>query len=106
MPAAETLAAADGLNSPRMKTIRVRIPWVEGLHLRPAARVVKVAQRFRSEVRLRLGERVAEAGSLLSLVILCATLNATVDIEASGDDEQEAARAVAACFDPPPDLPG
>ncbi len=88
-----------------MKTIRVHIPWPEGLHLRPAARIVEVAHRFHSEVRLRLGERVAEAGSILSLVILCATLNATVDIEASGDDEQEAVRAVAACFEPPTDLP-
>ena len=43
---------------------------------------------------------LAEAGSILSLMILCATLNASVVIEANGDDEQEAVKAVAACFEP------
>ncbi len=82
-----------------MKTISVRIPWEEGLHMRPAAQIAKAALGFRSKIRLRFGSRVAEAGSILSLVILCATLNATIDIEASGDDEQDAIKAVAACFD-------
>lgn len=82
-----------------MKTITVRVPWEEGLHARPAARIVAVARRFQSTVRLRLGSGVAEAGSILSLMILCATLNSAVIIEASGDDEQEAAKAVAECFD-------
>ena len=90
-----------------MKTIQVRVPWAEGLHMRPAACVARVACRFHSEVRLRLGERVAEAGSLLSLVVLCASLNALIDIEADGDDEQEAVRAVATCFEAPsPDTTG
>ena len=70
--------------------------------MRPAACVARVACRFRSEVRLRFGDRVAEAGSLLSLVILCASLNAVIDVEADGDDEQEAVRAVAACFETSP----
>ncbi|MFA6962633.1 MAG: HPr family phosphocarrier protein [Opitutaceae bacterium] len=85
-----------------MKTIRVSIPWVEGLHMRPAGCIVAVARSFRSVVRLRVGTHVAEASSILSIVILCASLNAVVDIEASGDDEQEAVRAVAACFESPP----
>lgn len=39
--------------------------------------------------------------------VLCASLNALIDIEADGDDEQEAVRAVAACFEaPPPDTTG
>lgn len=59
-----------------------------------------MARRFRSTVRLRLGSNLAEAGSILSLMILCATLNASVVIEANGDDEQEAVKAVAACFEP------
>ena len=82
-----------------MKTIRVSVPWPEGLHLRPAARIVAVACEFKSVVSVRLGSHVAQAGSVLALIMLCATLNTPVDIEAHGDDEQDAVKAVAACFD-------
>jgi phosphotransferase system HPr (HPr) family protein len=82
-----------------MKTIRVSVPWAEGLHIRPAARVVAAARGFKSVVSVRLGAHVAEASSILALVMLCATLNTVVDIEAHGDDEQDALKAVAACFD-------
>ena len=82
-----------------MKKIKVTGPWPEGLHLRAAARVARVAKRFRAQISLRAGSRVADAGSTLSLVVLCATLNAPLEIEAVGDDEQDAAQAIACCFD-------
>ncbi len=69
--------------------------------MRPASRVVAVVRTFHSTVRLRLGNSVAEASSMLSLVALCASLNAVVDVEVSGDDELEALQAVAACFELP-----
>lgn len=82
-----------------MKKIKVTVPWPEGLHLRAAAHVARVAKRFRAKIFLRLGSRVADAGSTLSLIVLCATLNAPLEIEAVGDDEQDAVQAIACCFD-------
>lgn len=81
-----------------MKTVRLKIPWPEGLHLRPASRVVGAAKRFRSTVRIRLGASVADARSVLSMMALCASLNAVVIVEVEGVDEAEALQAVAACF--------
>jgi phosphocarrier protein HPr len=83
-----------------MKTIKVTVPWPEGLHLRAATRVVRVARQFRATIVLRAGSRVADAGSALSLIVLCATLNTPVEIDAVGDDEQDAVQAIAGCFDP------
>ncbi len=84
-----------------MKTTQVQIRWPQGLHLRPASQIVAVARRFRSQVNLRFGSQVASATSVLNLIILCATLNATIEIETRGDDEQAALDAVARCFDAP-----
>lgn len=86
-----------------MKKIQVRVPWPQGLLLRPAAAIAQVASGFKAHVRVRIGRRVTDATSILGLAVLCATLNAAVTIEADGDDERDAARAVAACFDQ--DLP-
>jgi phosphotransferase system HPr (HPr) family protein len=46
---------------------------------------------------------VADARSILSILILCATLGATLDIEASGPDEREVIEAVEAFFAPTDD---
>ena len=43
---------------------------------------------------------MADASSTLSLLVLCATLNAPLEIEAVGDDEKDAVHAIACCFGP------
>ena len=86
-----------------MKTTRVTIRWPRGLHMRTAGRLVQLARRFRSEIRLRLGTRMADARSILSLMILSASLGADLDIEAFGKDEHEAVQAVEEFFANPGD---
>lgn len=81
-----------------MKTTTVIVPWQEGMHLRRAGNLVKLATQFRSSILCRLGERVADARSVLSILILCAGLGATLEIEASGPDEREAIQAVDTFF--------
>ena len=63
-----------------------------------AARLVRLAQRFHSSIRLRLGTRIADARSILSLMLLSATLGTSLDIEAAGNDEHEAVQAVEEFF--------
>jgi phosphotransferase system HPr (HPr) family protein len=81
-----------------MKTTTVIVPWQEGMHLRRAGNLVKLATQFRSSILCRLGEKVADARSVLSVLILCAGLGATLEIEASGHYEREAIHAVDAFF--------
>jgi len=67
--------------------------------MRAAARLVKLAQRFRSRIVMRFGAQAADARSILGLMLLCATLGATFDVEVIGEDEHEAVHAVQAYFD-------
>ena len=55
--------------------------------------------RFRSSILCRLGEKVADGRSVINILILCASLGTTLEIEASGPDEREAIRAVDAFFE-------
>jgi phosphotransferase system HPr (HPr) family protein len=81
-----------------VKRSKVSVPWREGLHLRRAARLVQIAQRFRSSIVLSLDGKAAELRSILSILTLCATMGATLDLEANGDDEQNAIAAVQEMF--------
>jgi phosphotransferase system HPr (HPr) family protein len=79
------------------KTIVV-VPWKEGIPLRRAGCFVTLATRFRSSILCRLGEKIADGRSVISILILCAGLGATLEIEVSGPDEREAIQAVDGFF--------
>ena len=81
-----------------MKHARVTVLWQEGLHLRRAAQLVRVAQRFHSTLYLKCGGKIADLRSIVSVLALCATLGTTLDLEAVGDDEQEAAQTMVQVF--------
>ena len=81
-----------------MKRSKVVVPWHEGLHFRPAAKLMQVAQQFHSTIILKCGEKIADLRSIMSIVALCATLGTPLDIEATGEDEQVAAQAVEQVF--------
>lgn len=81
-----------------MKTLCVTVKFARGLHARPAASLVRLLQAFRSRVVVRFGSQVANAGSLLSIILLAATLNTQLEFLATGEDEDAAIRAVEAFF--------
>jgi phosphotransferase system HPr (HPr) family protein len=81
-----------------MKRLRVVVPWREGLHLRPAAQLMLVAKKFRSTISLKCGERIGDLRSILSIIALCATMGTPIDIEATGEDEQDATQAIEQVF--------
>ena len=60
--------------------------------------MAQLAGRFRSSILCRLGGKAADARSIISILILCAGLGATLEIEASGADEREAIQAIEAFF--------
>lgn len=89
---------AQGLNYDMKRSIVV-VPWPEGLHLRPAARLVEIGHMFSSTVLLKCGDKIADLRSILSILTLCATLGTALEIEASGIDEEIAAQAVEEVFE-------
>jgi phosphotransferase system HPr (HPr) family protein len=69
-----------------------------GLHARAAARLVRTASAYRSSVRLERadGSAVADAKSILSVLLLAAARGTELRLTVEGTDEQEALEAVCA----------
>ncbi len=65
-----------------------------GLHLRPAAKLVVLANSFRSDVQVVCRGDNANAKSILDLATLAAECGTTLDIVAYGPDAQEAVTAL------------
>ncbi len=70
-----------------------------GLHLRAASRIVQVAKRFESEIRIAYGGVEINAKSILGLASLVARHLAPVEISAEGPDESEALDALVALIE-------
>ncbi|MCD6051589.1 MAG: Phosphotransferase system, phosphocarrier protein HPr [Verrucomicrobia bacterium] len=81
-----------------MITCRVIVPWEKGLHLRAATQLVRLGQSFHSTICIHCGDQVANLRSIISVISLCAVMGSALDIEVTGDDEQEAMMAVEQVF--------
>jgi phosphocarrier protein HPr len=67
-----------------------------GLHARAAARFVRVAAGFRSQVRVTRGTRTTDGKSILGLLLLAAARGSVMVIAADGADELAAVEALCA----------
>lgn len=65
-----------------------------GLHARAAAKFVKVASAFQSELEVRKGDQSVSGQSIMGLMMLAAGIGSTVEISASGDDAEAAMAAI------------
>ena len=68
------------------RTVVVQNP--EGLHARPAARLVQAANRFTSQIELAANGKAASAKSIVGVLRLGVRQGVSVTIRASGDDER------------------
>ncbi len=66
-----------------------------GLHARPAAEFVKLANRFASEIWVGKDEVEVNGKSIMGVMMLAAERGSTVDIRASGGDAEQAVAALA-----------
>ena len=66
-----------------------------GLHARPAAEFVKLANRFASEVFIRKDDVEVSGKSIMGVMMLAAECGSTVAIRADGDDARQAVDALA-----------
>ena len=67
-----------------------------GLHARAAAKLVKAAEKYQSEIRLVKNGTAADARSLLSLISLGCAYDSVVTIEAHGEDAHQAIQDLSA----------
>ena len=65
-----------------------------GLHARPASIFVQLAKKFQSEIKIRKGEKEANAKSILSVLSLGAECGDEVRIIAEGEDASDALNAL------------
>ena len=73
----------------------VKIVNVNGLHARPAAEVVKVASRFKSDITMVRDDLEVNAKSIMGVMMLAAEFGADLTVRASGPDAEEAVAAIA-----------
>lgn len=72
----------------------VEIVNVLGLHARAAARFVRTATQYRSEVTVTKGGTTTDGKSILGILFLAASVGSTITIAASGEDERDALAAL------------
>ncbi len=82
------------MNAERSVTIANR----NGIHARPAAEIVKIAAKFKSEVVLIRDDLEVNGKSIMGVMMLAAEFGSTLDIRAAGEDAAAAVEAIATCI--------
>ena len=65
-----------------------------GLHARASAKFVKLAAAFDAEVKVSKDGQTVDARSIMGLMMLAAAPGCSIDIEAEGDQAEEAVQAL------------
>ena len=69
-----------------------------GLHARAAAKVVKTASIFESDIFLGNDDREVNAKSIMGVMMLAATQGVTLEVRVEGEDENDAFAAIESIF--------
>lgn len=78
---------------------RTRISNKLGLHARASAKLTKLAGSFRSELHLSRGDRRVNAKSIMGVMMLAAGQGSEIEVEARGEDQDLAVRAIVALIE-------
>jgi phosphocarrier protein HPr len=76
-----------------MKKFQILVSNDVGLHARPASVFVQAAKQFKAKITIRnvtTNSLTADVKSILSVLVLGIERNHTVEIEANGEDEEQA----------------
>jgi phosphocarrier protein HPr len=65
-----------------------------GMHARAATKLVQTASRFRSDVQIEKDGHVANAKSVMGVLLLCGHQGSMITVLARGEDAQEAVSAI------------
>jgi phosphocarrier protein HPr len=73
----------------------VQILNKNGLHARPAAEIVKLAAKYRSEITISRDGTEVNGKSIMGVMMLAAECGASIVLRADGEDAQQAVDAIA-----------
>jgi phosphocarrier protein HPr len=82
-----------------MKERQITVVNTLGIHARPASLIVQTALKFKSKILLIKDGASADAKSIMSVMMLAAAYNSEVTVRATGDDEEDAIKAIALLFE-------
>jgi phosphocarrier protein HPr len=77
---------------------KVQVKNSMGLHTRPATEIVKLLQRYNSNVFLTYKKETVNARSILGILMLAAGRNSNLTITVDGDDAEEVLKMLIAAF--------
>jgi len=78
------------------RTATVEVPNRLGLHARAAAKLVHLASRFESQIEVSKDGRIADAKSIMGVLLLCCQQGAKITFRALGVDADAALAALCA----------
>ena len=81
-----------------MVETEVKVVNRAGLHTRPAASLVKLAAKFKSEVTLIRDGFAINAKSIIGVMTLAAEQGSSLTLQVEGEDENEAAEEIKKLF--------
>ncbi|MDF0605172.1 HPr family phosphocarrier protein [Neisseriaceae bacterium TC5R-5] len=79
-----------------MLRVEVEIINKLGLHARASSKLTQLASRYRSDVFIARNNRRVNGKSIMGVMMLAAGKGSTIELEISGEDEQQALDAILA----------
>jgi phosphocarrier protein HPr len=77
-----------------MISTTITVPNKAGLHARAAAKLVSTASKFKSSIQVGTVDKMVDAKSILSLMLLAAPIGSILQLVLDGTDEQTALEAI------------
>ena len=81
-----------------MRSVKIKVNNIEGLHARPASRLVGLCHRFVSSIMISLQEAAADGKNITEVLGLGAEMGNILIIEINGKDEARAEKAIKEFF--------
>jgi len=78
---------------------KVKVKNNLGLHIRPAAAIVKLLQNTKSKVLFTYKKDTVNAKSIMSILMLAAKKNASITISIDGEDAEEVMKILTSGFE-------
>lgn len=81
-----------------MKEITVTVKFKEGLHARPAVKLIKTAAGFDAAITLEKNGKIVPADSITAVLGACIVCGDQITVRAEGPDEEQAIQTLSAYF--------
>jgi len=81
-----------------MRSVEIKLNNIEGLHARPASKLVGLCHRFGSVIMISTHETTADGKNITEVLGLGAEMGNTLTIKIDGKDEASAEKAIKDLF--------